>query len=78
MTVAETAEYLRTSIYTLYPLLQKGKLPRKKIGRVWRISRREIDAFVLKKTPSLRISLQVQDILWDQLVQRTLDMTTKF
>ena len=79
MTTAETAKYLNMSIHTLYPLLQKGEIPGKKIGkRTWRISRQEINAYVLDNTPSLRVSLQVRDILWGYLVQWILDKTTTF
>ena len=43
MLVDEVAEYLRIPVPTVYKLLQDGRLPGFKVGRHWRIRRRDIE-----------------------------------
>lgn len=53
MTIAETAQYLRTSLSTLYKLAQEGRVPCQKVGRHWRFRREAIDRWLEQiKAPS--------------------------
>ena len=53
MTVKDAAEYLQITERTVLSLLAKGALPAAKIGRQWRISRKEIDAYIEGKTATV-------------------------
>lgn len=46
LTVEEVATYLQLSAMMVYKLAQQGKIPAKKIGRVWRFSRAAIDEWM--------------------------------
>lgn len=46
MTVEESASYLQTNPYTIRKWLLMGKLPGFKIGRQWRIDKKELDDLV--------------------------------
>ena len=46
MTVSEVAEFLRLAESTVYKLAQEGKLPGRKIGGMWRFSRKEVESLV--------------------------------
>jgi excisionase family DNA binding protein len=43
MLVDEVADYLRIPIPTVYKLLQDGRLPGFKVGKHWRIRRKDIE-----------------------------------
>lgn len=52
MTIAETAQYLRISLSSLYKLAQGGRVPCQKVGRHWRFRREAIDRWLEQvKTP---------------------------
>lgn len=42
----ELAEILGMNICTIYSLCRKGVVPAKKLGRQWRISRRELEKYM--------------------------------
>ncbi len=44
--VDEAAQFLRIGKTTLFKLLRSGKLPAKKIGRQWRISRLALENYL--------------------------------
>jgi len=46
LTVAETADYLRVNRETVYRLVQSGRLPASKIGRLWRIQMPDLIRFL--------------------------------
>lgn len=46
MTVKDAAEYLGMSLNTMYKLLKKRKIPGRKIGYQWRISKATLDRFL--------------------------------
>jgi len=46
MNVAETSQYLRIPVSTLYKLAQEGKIPGQKVGRHWRFRREAIDRWL--------------------------------
>ena len=50
LTVREVALYLRMAESTVYRLAQERKLPGRKIGGMWRFSRKELDRW-LKQPP---------------------------
>ena len=46
MTVDEVSDYLRLAQSTVYKLANEGKLPARKFGGSWRISRRALDEWI--------------------------------
>lgn len=46
LNVEEVAELLRISRHTVYRLAQRGDLPGRKIGRIWRFSRRGVEQYL--------------------------------
>lgn len=46
MTLHELASYLKVSKSALYKMVQEGRIPGGKVGRVWRFDRAEIDRWV--------------------------------
>ena len=46
MTLAEGAKYLRVYQRTIHDMLRKNRLPAFKVGRGWRFTHEEIDAWV--------------------------------
>ena len=46
MTTEETTKYLGIGMSKLYDLAQAGKIPRHKVGKVWRFHRKDLDAWV--------------------------------
>lgn len=49
LTVEEVAEYLKLSEQMIYKLAQQGEIPAAKVGRVWRFSADQIDAWLLQQ-----------------------------
>jgi excisionase family DNA binding protein len=50
LTVSQTAELLQVSTDMVYRLVTSGELPAKKVGRVWRLHRSAIEAFLMRPT----------------------------
>jgi excisionase family DNA binding protein len=46
LTIREVAEYLKIKTKTAYNLASGGKLPRFKVGGVWRFRKDEIDKWI--------------------------------
>ena len=46
MTIAETSEYLRIPLFSLYKFAQEGKIPCQKVGRHWRFKKEPIDQWL--------------------------------
>ena len=46
LNVDEVAELLRVSRHTVYRLAQRGDLPGRKIGRIWRFSRSGVEQYL--------------------------------
>jgi excisionase family DNA binding protein len=46
MTMEELSSYLKISRYTLYKLVQEGKLPGQKIDKQWRFGKKSIDPWM--------------------------------
>lgn len=55
LTINQTAELLKVSSWTVYELVsaerQPGKIFAKKVGRSWRIMRKEVDNFLSEERP---------------------------
>lgn len=49
LTVAQVAEYLALSKVTIYRLLERGDIPTRRIGKLHRFYRPEIDKWMLKQ-----------------------------
>lgn len=45
MTIEQVAEYLQLNYYTVYRLVSSGKIPAGKLGRVWRIDKKDVDKY---------------------------------
>lgn len=46
MTIPEVSEYLKLADSTVYRLAQAGKLPARKVGGVWRFSRKGLEEWL--------------------------------
>lgn len=46
MTVKEVATYLKMAESTVYRLAQEKRLPARKVGRLWRFSKRALDTWL--------------------------------
>jgi excisionase family DNA binding protein len=46
LTTSDVLDYLRINVRTLYRLIGAGELPAIRIGRQWRIQRRDLDAWL--------------------------------
>ena len=49
LTVEDTAEELQLNVQTVRKWLRQGRLPGRKIGREWRISRQELEDYLRGK-----------------------------
>ena len=61
LTINQAAQFLQLSKDTVYRLVAKGKLPGRKVGRVWRFHRRAIEAFVMEAAPSNALTTRKDD-----------------
>ena len=56
LSIEQAADLLKVSTFTIYNLVSEegepGKIFAKKVGRSWRIMRKEIDSFLLEKKDS--------------------------
>jgi len=46
LTVEEVADFLRVKPSTVYEWAKQGKIPASKVGRLWRFSKQDIEAWV--------------------------------
>ena len=51
LTIDQVAQFMQLSRDTVYRLAAKGKLPGRKVGRVWRFHRRAIETYVMGVAP---------------------------
>ena len=49
-TTDEAAEVLRVGFYTLYDLLQSGKLKAYRNGRLWRIPKKSVIQYIIEQS----------------------------
>ena len=49
MTVAQTAEYLQMPVSTIYELVRHCEFPALKIGKSWRVVRKDLDEWMQKQ-----------------------------
>ena len=63
LTTKEAAEYLKINDQVLEKYLREGKVPAKKVGRQWRISKLALDLWL---APSLAKILPKQ-LLWNEI-----------
>lgn len=52
-TADEAATYCRVSINTMQQLLRTGEIPARRVGRQWRILKRDLDDFLGLKQPGM-------------------------
>ena len=50
ITVEQAAAYLQVAPVTVYRMLDAGKLPAAKVGRMWRIRKTDVDKFIRRQT----------------------------
>ena len=46
LTIREVAEFLHVVPLTVYRMIDRGDLPAAKVGRVWRIRRQDLQAYL--------------------------------
>lgn len=46
LTIAQVAEFLQISEITTYKLVQEGRIPGFKIGRQWRVKKKELRDYI--------------------------------
>ncbi len=51
LTVDEAAAYLQIHKVTVYKYIRAGRLPAARLGKVYRLRRRDVDAFLETMTP---------------------------
>jgi excisionase family DNA binding protein len=52
-TADEAATYCRVSINTMQHLLRTGEIPARRVGRQWRILKRDLDEYLGLKQPGI-------------------------
>src|SRR3954471_17400088 len=52
LTTEEVLEYLQVNLRTVYRLIKAGKIPAVRVGRQWRIRKRDIDAWLDTSRPN--------------------------
>lgn len=62
MSFDEAREYLKTTRSTLYRWLHEGAIPATKLGRQWRFSTRELDAFRSGGNDRAKLSAQLREL----------------
>ncbi len=61
MTLEELANYLRVTKKTIYRLLERGRIPAKKVGHQWRFDQASIDIWLRESSKKGVISILVID-----------------
>lgn len=51
MTLEQVADYLQVGIHTVYRLRDSGKLKAAKVGRIWRVRKADVDAYLEASVP---------------------------
>src|SRR4051812_44794919 len=51
LTTEEVLEYLQVNLRTVYRLIKAGKIPAVRVGRQWRVRKRDIDAWLDSQRP---------------------------
>lgn len=46
LTIKEVARYLHVVPLTIYRMIDRGDLPAAKVGKVWRIRRQDVEAYL--------------------------------
>jgi excisionase family DNA binding protein len=53
MTIEQVAEYLQLNYYTVYRKVVSGEIPASKLGRTWRIMRKDVIKYLEKQKKRL-------------------------
>ena len=59
LTVEQVAEYLQVSPYTVRAWIRQGKIPGRKIGRVYRVLDSDVEALVGAPVPPIEMEARV-------------------
>src|ERR1041385_5596800 len=54
LTTEEVLEYLQVNLRTVYRLIKAGKIPAVRVGRQWRVRKRDIDAWLDTQRPPMQ------------------------
>lgn len=54
LTAKEVAELLRTGLLTVYKLIKEGKIPAYKIGRQWRVKKKDLVQYIESQKASVK------------------------
>lgn len=52
LTTDQVLEYLHLNLKTVYRLIKAGKLPAMRVGRQWRFKKRDLDAWLDRRSPT--------------------------
>jgi excisionase family DNA binding protein len=52
LTIRQVAAYLHVVPLTIYRLIERGELPACKVGRVWRVRKQDLQAYLSGSTPA--------------------------
>ncbi len=61
MTLEELANYLRVAKKTIYRLLERGRIPARKVGHQWRFNRASIDTWLRESSKKGAVNILVVD-----------------
>ena len=61
MTLEELANYLRVTKKTIYRLLERGRIPARKVGRQWRFDKASIDTWLRESSKKTAANILVID-----------------
>jgi len=61
MTLEEVADYLRVTKKTIYRLLERQRIPAKKVGRQWRFDKASIDGWLSQSSTGVETNILVID-----------------
>jgi len=61
MTLEEVANYLRVTKKTIYRLLERQRIPAKKVGRQWRFDKASIDGWLSQRSTGVATNILVID-----------------
>ncbi len=60
LNIKEVSEYLKIPASTVYKLVQEGRIPAIKLGKHWRVMKKDIDRLFLQ-TPQMHPRQKIED-----------------
>ena len=60
LNIREVSDYLKIPVSTIYKLIQEGKIPAIKLGKHWRLMKKDIDRLFVE-TPQIKTKREVRE-----------------